>query len=133
MIQASEIKVGNVFIRELRTSRGLEYDHDFIITEEQMGELIGDNIGLALQDLFPIPLSSEILMASGFAQSFTSDPQEPDYSQVFEINHVSIHQHSKKENKFFWYNVDLEVEIKYLHQLQNLYYSLTGTELIYKP
>lgn len=101
MIQASEIKVGNVFIRELRTSRGLEYDHDFIITEEQMGELIGDNIGLALQDLFPIPLSSEILMASGFAQSFTSDPKSQTihkYSRL--IMYLFINTAKKKINSF---------------------------------
>ena len=61
MIQANEIKVNNRFIRALDSSRGLEYDHDFVLTEEWIGKLFGDNISIALQDLHPIPLTPEIL------------------------------------------------------------------------
>ena len=66
MIQATEARVNNIYIRELQTSRGQEYDHEFVLDENAMGKLFGSDIGLALQDLSGIPLSPELLVKCGF-------------------------------------------------------------------
>lgn len=134
MIQANEIKIGNRFIRELHNSHGLEYDHDFILTEEWMGKLFGDNVSIALQDLNPIPLSKEVLFAYGFEKENngwhinkpTSYTQP--YFSLFDKNY------GEGELSLFLNGSDLPMpEIKYLHELQNLYYALTKTKIIYQP
>jgi hypothetical protein len=132
MIQASEVKVNNVFIRELRTSRGLEYDHDFILTEEQMGKLFGDNIGLALQDLFPIPLTPEILIAVGFKD------MDGEFCPAYQLEQIEIEilPDDSYYARIKWDKDGASLflaDVKSLHQLQNLYFSLTNTELKYTP
>lgn len=124
MIDSNEIRVGNRFIRELRNERGLEYDHDFILTEEQMGKLFSDNIGLALQDLSPIPLSPKILDQCGFNHEIHDDSSYYIQDGLW-FCHIGDN----------WY---LATHTEYkpfqsLHQLQNLIHSLTGKELIYSP
>lgn len=128
MINAKECRVNNRYNRELQTSRGMLYDHDFILTEEWMGKLFGDNISIALQDLNPIPLTPKILEKCGF-----------DYDASYELPKV------QKGNFILWdscdgtfganfgYLMQLDVDVEFLHQLQNLYYALTGEELNYTP
>lgn len=136
MIQAHEIKVGNRFIRELRNSKGLEYDHDFILTEEWMGKLFGDNTSIALQDLFPIPLSKELLLAYGFTEC--KSPYS--YEDAFVIG--------QDAGRIIWCANDLYKPIsterhylritsingcQHLHELQNLIWCLFKIELNYQP
>lgn len=134
MIQANELRIGNY----ITLGEAIEFYKVVAIDSGNPDDTVtleGDDWLESFQEasLSPIPLSPEVFRAAGFAQSFTSDPQEPDASQVFEISWLSIHQHSEKENKFYWYNGDVEVEIKSLHQLQNLYFALTSKELTYNP
>jgi hypothetical protein len=46
----------------------------------------------------------------------------------FKNENNSFTPHIKRENKFSW----IGKEIKYVHQLQNLYFALTGEELLLK-
>lgn len=158
MINANECKVGNRFIRELHNERGLEYDHDFVLTEEWMGKLFGSNIGIALQDLFPIPLTPEILEACGFRLDSESQYRcayngitrlDKVYAEsIFSGDDPNLHidcimDAEGKEvrrigvNGFVYLgmygNAGTPVDLKYLHQLQNCYYFLTNKELIYQP
>jgi len=131
MIQANEIKVNNRFIRQSRYSRGLEYDHDFVLTEEWIGKLFGDNISIALQDLHPIPLTPEILEKCGFKK--LNNAWVPiDYSAT-DYFKWSFTIWDNKDGTYRYNSAEFIPELKYLHQLQNLYYALTGEELIYKP
>jgi len=131
MIQANEIKVNNRFIRALDSSRGLEYDHDFVLTEEWIGKLFGDNISIALQDLHPIPLTPEILVKCGFKK--LNNAWVPiDYSATDYLK-WSFTIWDNKDGTYRYNSAEFIPELKYLHQLQNLYYALTGEELIYKP
>lgn len=131
MIQANEIKVNNRFIRELHNQRGLEYDHDFVLTEEWIGKLFGDNISIALQDLHPIPLTPEILVKCGFKK--LNNAWVPiDYSATDYLK-WSFTIWDNKDGTYRYNSAEFIPELKSLHQLQNLYYALTGEELIYKP
>jgi hypothetical protein len=69
-----------------------------------------------IEDLQPITLTPELLEKSGFEK-------ENDYWNLegFKIWHDG--------KGFYHINSELLVHIDYLHQLQNLFYSLTGTEL----
>lgn len=137
MIQAHEIKVGNRFIRELRNSKGLEYDHDFILTEEWMGKLFGDNTSIALQDLFPIPLSKEVLLAYGFTPNKLG-------ALAIELEDIATHLELSETSGCYYPYIDQMQEmgspqnlalpfIQYLHELQHLYWCLCKTDLKYQP
>lgn len=140
MIQASEIKVGNRFIREVHNQRGLEYDHDFVMDEIMLGKFFSPDTGWALQDLFPIPLSKEVLLACGFKQQAQDGNlfflNEFRYSLsgqfITLLRHCDKAGESQKHSCGFPFLTD-RVNIKYLHELQNLYYALTKTELNYTP
>lgn len=134
MIQAHEIKVGNRFIRELRNSKGLEYDHDFVLTEEWMGKLFGDNTSIALQDLNPISLSPEIIEKLGFAGKYKSCGYNYQKDGVHISSQDTDDLGNSLENYVFHVYVDYKYEpIYFLHDLQNRFYSLTKTELNYQP
>lgn len=83
-------------------------------------------------NLHPIPITEEALVKMGFEKDnyggfkhknlFSSFIKRPDYT-------------FKSENVFYFLKVGDdkdEPEIKYVHQLQNLYYALTQTELSYE-
>ena len=125
MIAANEIRVGNRFIRELRTQRGTEYEHDFVLTEEWMGKLFGDNISIALQDLHPIPLSPEILEKCGFVYR----NEHRGVGCIMDLGNIA--SVGILENGFR-YLLLWQAPLKYLHQLQNIYFAHFGEELTYK-
>lgn len=127
MIKSNELKIGNRFNRELHEigQRGLVYDTDFVLTEEFMGKLFGGDNSIALQDLFPIPLTPEILEQCGFVKTDINE-----WSLKF-AEHFSIEKSEVLMDDGF---ILLGYEhshrtIKYLHQLQNLVMALTNTEL----
>lgn len=76
----------------------------------------------------PIPLSSEVLEACGFVNVRDVHWCVPsnDASKAFEICVWSDHVSYTLPNHF-------HLKIKSLHQLQNLYFSQTETELTYNP
>lgn len=73
------------------------------------------------KDLEPVELTDEILLRLGFVL----------VNGYYHKNDIWI-----GKNKIFWYDTDQRhgfVELKYLHQLQNLYFALCGKELELKP
>ena len=76
-----------------------------------------------LKNFEPIPLTEEWLLKLGF--DFGSDfIGECFFIEFDDKNDFFIHI----ENDKFYYNYD-EIEIKHVHQLQNLYFALTNNEL----
>lgn len=133
MINANEIRVGNRFNRELHSNRGMEYDNDFVMSEYMLGRLFGDDNSLALQDLFPIPLTTEILEKCGFVKDKDGDywiDLMTNYLKAMFMNDgvypvwICLAELSSEMEQFASLN-----RINYVHQLQNLYFALTGTEL----
>mgnify|MGYP001579065370 CR=1 FL=1 len=86
MIQANELRIGNMVNRELHSPRGLEYDPHFILDENAMGALFNQDKNIALQDLFPIPLTPEILEKAGFEQSIIWGYEHPFLKCRYVIN-----------------------------------------------
>jgi len=138
MVQANEVRVGNRFIRELHNhNRGLDYDKDFVLDEDNMGMLFVD-IRLCLNDLFPIPLTPEILEKCGFVKNRNGEPS-------IEINDIASHLELMVGVDNFHYPSFTQTpqgdeertvffnRINSLHQLQNLYFALCGTELPINP
>jgi hypothetical protein len=124
MIKANDLRVGNLVYVVDKESTPQKQPIQVNLTWMQM-----------LEALEPIPLTPEILEQTGFF-SYGSYNQEGDpikYPFVLEIESGVIHIDS---NKAYIYSglgdnisYGFEANIECLHQLQNLFYSLTGTEL----
>jgi hypothetical protein len=134
MIQANELRIGNWFSYVLK--------YGVWTTKYEKVESIHDNgvnvysssfydstvieADYEFKDINPVPLTPEILEKAGFKEylkgiAFTND-------------HYVI---NLKEGKFFRWEVEggygawfiLSDYCQYVHQLQNLYFALTGEEL----
>lgn len=146
MINGNDLRVGNIFNRELKTSRGMEYDHEFVLTEEWMGKLFSADLSIALDDLFPIKLTSEWLEKMGFKESIYTDGKQ--YMQLDETNYNrGPYDHNIYNWRCFrfrqfegnWYfelhkenighSPSIQIICNHVHQLQNLYKELTQKEL----
>lgn len=66
----------------------------------------------------PIPLSEEILLKCGFNKG----------EKYFSLNNFDV----DLKGWIGFNRMVADVKVKYLHQLQNLYHSLTGDELTFK-
>ncbi len=69
-------------------------------------------------DAEPIPLTEEWLLKFGFKR-------HPNYSYWFCGRIILVIDNGV----YFLCDVDMRIDIKYVHQLQNLYHALTGEEL----
>ena len=113
--------------RELRVGQNYLYDGNII-------KLCGSFLAMYLQNdtdlyLYPIPITEEMLLKCGFEKRQQSDnffyfgygtnPITKDWMLCL--------KYFQDENRFFFLNG--HHNIKYLHQLQNLYFTLTGKEL----
>lgn len=76
----------------------------------------------------PIMLTEKWLYKFGASSHFTSDPQERQASKAFMLENVKIHMCNEDVQEFMFESFEL-FEIKTVHQLQNLYFALTGKEL----
>ena len=122
-MKASELRLGNLFIEE---------HSDKII------EVIGlEKIKITFSGLFldkwqakPIPLTEEWLLKFGFEKENSLYVIDKDKYHTFSIlvggisfPFIKSNDKAIRENFSFY-------GIKYVHQLQNLYFALTGEELI---
>ena len=100
-MKASELRIGNWFIEQTYAQ----------ITAQQ----ILDFYDYPLDDFYkPIPLTEEWLIKFGFEKAYETCYQYKD----FILN-----------DKFIMMDIDITIQLKHVHQLQNLYFALTGEEL----
>lgn len=118
MVSQKDIRVGNwllmVFAPEKNTHPELNY-HPKKVKEQDLA---------VLQTCLPIPLTSELLRKCGFVNE---EGVWCKYQQVDEGRALVLRRRQKDE----WYVKDIRIKAPplFLHQLQNLYYALTGKEL----
>jgi hypothetical protein len=130
MIKENEIKIGNWFQHNANWCyRSPAEVKPFIFQwEARDWDALGE-CTLSLEDIEPIPITLEILGKCGFdGSNFKrrfNKVGETSLTMYFENDKLSIED-------FDWYKEDMP-NIKYLHQLQNLYFALTGEELNYQP
>jgi len=76
----------------------------------------------------PIPLTPEILVKAGFEETYNSRFRVKfDHITHGEIGYTFSDIENYYGKGFRYY--DHHIDIKYVHQLQNLYFALTGEEL----
>ena len=131
-IQASELRMGN-----WGYFTGNGNNNPVKVKELWNRELVCDYMGNELclfyteDDLQPIPLTESILVDCGFGKEEKEtrriDIDDPKKYRVYTKGYFTFNTiHG------WWFNgKQLDIQPKYLHQLQNLYHSLTCTELTY--
>ena len=102
-MEASELRIGNSIIQ----------DDDFVFVTWWRLELMENN----KIEYKPIPLTEEWLLKFGF---------EKRYETCFQYKNFILN------DKFIMMDIDITIQLKYVHQLQNLYHALTGEELTIK-
>ena len=132
MIQANELRIGNIFWEnyggyKVITAIGCNSVGDMKNTVSARG------IGFTLSGQYdcdaisPVLLTPEILEKCGFEKA--NDRYGGYLSPVFNSGRIRLSWYSETDDDWYWYNGCWNTKIKHLHQLQNLYFSLTGEEL----
>ena len=110
MIKANELRIGNILYSNLT-------ERNFACTSEDIYNL---SIDCNANNANYIPLTKEWLLKAGFERLF---PTGSTYSlRDFNVSDFG-------ENGIYHY--DVKQPIKYVHQLQNLYFSIIGEELVF--
>ena len=130
MIVASELRIGNLVIIKRYISMNTNGEEKFELIETTVNF---ENIQWK-KCIQPIPLTEEWLVKFGFEEK--EDLNSKDYPfahSIFTKSSKSILCNEFKiggnQNGFHFYSM---VYINYVHQLQNLYFALTGEELTIK-
>jgi hypothetical protein len=115
-MKATELRIGNwVEIQGLESKIILVDTEGCICENEYCEDFENNNI---TQNLQPIPLTEEWLLKFGFEYSDLNGD-----SGLWKIPPFQIYG---KYNQFIY---DYRLDVNYVHQLQNLYFALTGEEL----
>lgn len=125
MINANELRIGNW------------------VQLEEDGEILQIKISaLAATEIFvdPIPLTPEILEKCGFEICGDFDNNSVDFWTTKDNFRIQFSNYTNAGSYFvYWWETpstvknQKDVKVSSLHQLQNLYFALTGNEIEYKP
>lgn len=134
MIDTKDLRIGNYLLFVDKQIEILGIDASIVNrdTPHVLFQNTGDDriMAIALEELLPIELTANWLKVLGF---FYKDGAA-EYGEERK-NGVHLYVHDE-DRGYFHFSLGVfhgtKVEIKYLHQLQNLYYSLTGEELTIK-
>jgi len=120
MIRVNELRIGNWMFDE-NTEENYQIGGYHLSWWDSSGEIIGSN---------PIPLTEEWLIKFGFECINPEEEDEGDRDWILKGALLSIAREGgwfvMKQNSN---TVGLDSSFKYVHQLQNLFHSLTGEEL----
>lgn len=133
-MKASEFRIGNIIVvdafkpvtKEYATIYKIEQDEG-IGSRDPRGSTFITNAGLALKD-YGVAITEEWLLKLGFEEEYRSE-------FTIKFTHADINEIGYDWNKTFNWRFRFygnHLECKYVHQLQNLYFAITGEELIFK-
>lgn len=137
MIQENEYRLGNLINPLVGTCEHIGKITS--ISKNYIGyDLIDDNyeeyLSMSLESILsmvkPIPITEEILLKFGFEGGLWKNKTQTYYS--FNGIIVILKDDYYKNGAIFYRNTLLFEEKINLHQLQNLYFALTGQELTFK-
>lgn len=121
MLHLTEMRIGDLF--EFYSSTEEEKTRIGNIKKISQKHVLIEGKWLSLDRLIPIYITEDILLHAGFKQ-FNWLPE----SSVFECNYFKCTLDDNGVN-LFCDNLKNLKPVKYLHELQNIYFDLTGEEL----
>jgi hypothetical protein len=115
----------NMETKELRIGNYLQS-----LSVEQVNSLSNNKInGYYSSGFSPIPLTEEILDKAGFGMKYATNPQEPNALRVRYLEDFELLRFEDEQIIFHSGGHGVHNDVLYVHQLQNLYFALTGKEL----
>jgi hypothetical protein len=131
-MKANELRIGNYF--KSKSDEAI-YELTYELLAEQFN---GKDLGF--DDMQPIPLTQDWLIKLGFKKHIIDEPTIKqtrwilDWSYMCATCPLSIYDKGKNSFSSFDSSIRgiIHSEIKHVHQLQNLYFALTGEELTIK-
>jgi hypothetical protein len=122
-MKANELRLNNLV---------LDYGIITPVNYLMISRLVGiEDSGKICINLTPLPLKEEWLVKLGFEKGVDDYLNEqPVFRKGIEI-YCHVNSHTPYEWSLYNYN-DKKVYINFVHQLQNLYFALTGEELTIK-
>lgn len=116
-MEANELRIGNTITRKAFLPENKNY-HEITVSYHDI-EACARNMA----DFEPIPLTEEWLLKFGFEFD----------TITFSKGLLMFSPSSNWDKSAVWYGTlthgRISIEMKYVHQLQNLYFALTGEEL----
>lgn len=139
MIKANEIRLANYFSTPNQPIFRIDVIDILTNNYAKVGQYIneqGHPLTWYLSDLQPIPLTEEWLLKLGFEciadcidqKTFALKNRKSNYYYAVILDHEEIVLERKDINGYYTIIWD-ERYFQYVHQLQNLYFALTGEEL----
>ena len=142
MIKINDLRIGNyiqfgilniVKVESIKPKTLIAKAKDSVSGKDEIWDMVSFSgntaSGASRIEVFePIPLTEEILLKCGFkyVEYFNSFGTK-EYG--YKLGILTIRQSLEKTKYLYDYNNDLYVELKSLHQLQNIYFFLMGQEL----
>lgn len=129
MINANEVRLGNYILHKVNTRilpAKCNYEHFELLRSGNA------------KDIFPIPLKAEILQKCSFIEnkSYPLLPEAREFILILPVignanNEIRAYIKNNKEcfARVTLNNLPVSNNFYHLHQLQNIYFSLTGEEL----
>jgi len=124
-MKAEELRKGNILL-----CNGFEVEIDGI--QKNMLAKVDENFYTPIDQFEPIPLTEEWLLKSGFIfkkQSGICGQDQWSGMDFYMKDNITLRGNLKKSNMLALAEY-FNCQIEYVRQLQNLFYALTGTELI---
>ena len=122
-MNANELRIGNL-INTISTNKVFE---SFITDVKGYDILRCEEKSFKYWSYEPIPLTEKWLSDFGFKK--TNESEEVEW---YSLNGFEIAIHEEDEKVYFVYQHMVLRHIINVHQLQNLYFAITGTELSYE-
>ena len=137
MIKVNELRIGNFVYNQFNTQIQIESISNFGVNLKVVdlpNEYLKETL---LDEIKPIPLTEEWLLRFRFKKRSETNEDDDDFVWIYElavkINNIEISFGKyKDELQTFLWSGDCLYHIKYVHQLQNLYFALTGEEITFK-
>jgi hypothetical protein len=122
MVQQDIIRKGSkVFFSDTRNEPVTVYDNNNGEISVKLGRMINTHSS----ELYPVPLSPEIICRCGFFKTDRFVFEHPKEKIELEIDHKGVtHMHIHTHEKV--------IELHSLHELQHVFWKYTNTELAFK-
>lgn len=126
-MKASELRIGNYIKKDggaLWRVSGVFLGNDTVV-------VVTDDVHftLPLSEFSPIPITEEWLLKFGFEIKGIANYVTIDFT-TYQKGRVIVNDANWIDYDGNW--LDMDYKLEYAHQLQNLYFALTGEELIMK-
>lgn len=131
-LKANELRIGNLInvlnpntdVWNIEATKG----KTIMILQEKKGH------HLLINNLKPIPLTEEWLLKFGFEETNAKENLDREWCVDYEIENCNFIINYNKTLNIFYFSFSnginwINIEIYYIHQLQNLYFALTNEEL----